>query len=79
MRTSAQVAAQVAVEAIANEPTGYDPATIVAVRANGVLHGVADLYLDMLPRVGSCPNCGLSRHILTDDGTMCVSCEVKVG
>lgn len=50
-----KIVAQVAVEAIANDPYSYDAETIVAVRAAGVDAGVAQLYLDMLPTV--CPTC----------------------
>lgn len=47
-RTPAQIAAQVAVEAIANDPDGYDDETRAAVLSNGVDQGVAALYLDMI-------------------------------
>lgn len=47
-RTPAQIAAQVAVEALANNPHDYDDATRVAVLANGEAEGVAALYLDMI-------------------------------
>lgn len=44
-----RIAAQVAVEAIADNPDGYDAATIDAVRAVARDAGVAALYVDMLP------------------------------
>lgn len=47
-RTPAQIAAQVAVEAVANDPMAYDVDTIDAVRQNGRRNGVSDFYLDML-------------------------------
>lgn len=48
-RTAAQIAAQVAVEAIANAGgEGYDRDTIAAVLANGVAEGVAPMYLDLV-------------------------------
>ena len=46
-----KIAAQVAVEAIVNMPDAYEPATIAAVRAIAIRHGVASLYVDMLPEV----------------------------
>lgn len=43
-----KVAAQVAVEAIANDPSGYDEATKRDVLSNGADAGVAAFYLDMI-------------------------------
>lgn len=47
-RTPAAIAAQVAVEAVANDRDDYDEATRLAVLANGEAMGVADLYLDLI-------------------------------
>jgi len=47
-RTPAQIAAQVAVESIANNREDFEPATVAAVLAFGEEQGVADLYLDMI-------------------------------
>lgn len=44
----AAVAAQVAVEAVANCPEAFDVDTIACVLANGERNGVASFYLDML-------------------------------
>jgi len=48
IRTDAHIAAQVAVEAVANEPHGFDEATRLAVLRNGEAEGVADFYLNMI-------------------------------
>lgn len=42
------ITAQVAAEAIVNEPGGYDAATIAAVRDEAIAAGVAPLYVDLL-------------------------------
>jgi hypothetical protein len=47
-KTAAQVAAQVAVEAIANDPGAYADSTRLAVLQNGEEQHVAALYLDMI-------------------------------
>lgn len=47
-RTPAQIAAQVAVEALANAPRTYDDTTRVAVLANGEAEGVPAFFLDMI-------------------------------
>jgi hypothetical protein len=49
VKTAAQITAQVAVEAIANAPSGYDRVTVEAVRRTGIEQGVSALYMDMLP------------------------------
>jgi len=48
VRTHRQIVAQVAVEAVANCPDGYEADTRAAVLAEGEAQGVAALYLDML-------------------------------
>lgn len=48
MLTYAKIAAQVAVEAVANDPEAYDAVTREAVLRNGEEQGVAAFYLDML-------------------------------
>lgn len=67
-RTPARIAAQVAVEAIANEPDGYDDETRAAVLANGIAEGVAALYLDLIRRPESC-------DITCDRGTCGDRCD----
>lgn len=47
-RTPAFIAAQVAVEAVANEPEAYDEETRAAVLAFGQEQEVADFYLAMI-------------------------------
>jgi hypothetical protein len=49
MLRNADIAAQVAVEAVLEDPTAYDSDTVEAVRANGIRHKVHSLYLEMLP------------------------------
>lgn len=44
----AQIAAQVAVEAVANDPDAYDFPTVVAVLENGEANGVPEFYLDLV-------------------------------
>lgn len=48
-RTARFITAQVAVEAVINDPTGYDAETIEAVRKEGEEVGVADFYMTMIP------------------------------
>lgn len=45
---TALMAAQVAVEAVANDPAAYDTTTRQLVLANGEAHGVAEFYLSMI-------------------------------
>lgn len=52
MRTPAQIAAQVAVEHVANTyGDGFDRETMAAVLTNGEANGVSDLYLDMVREI----------------------------
>ena len=46
-RTIAQIAAQVAVESVANSVDGMDSETVAAVICNGADHGVSNLYLSL--------------------------------
>lgn len=49
-RTFAQIAAQIACEAVINaDPGTYTFDAIVAVKENGITHGVSDFYLNMIP------------------------------
>lgn len=49
--------AQIAVEAIVNDPTAYDADTIALVRKVGTELGVSRLYMDMLPTLRDCCRC----------------------
>lgn len=46
-RSDAQVAAQVAVEALANNPDAFSQDTIEAVLRNGEAYDVPDFYMDL--------------------------------
>ena len=46
-----KVTAQVAVEAIVNEPSGYDTSTMSLVLAHAVGVGVSEFYTDMLREI----------------------------
>jgi len=48
-----KVTAQVAVEAIVNDPTAYDRETVEVVRADAIALGVSSFYVDMLPEVSA--------------------------
>lgn len=43
-----RITAQVAVEAIVNDPTGYETETMRVVLTDAETYGVAKLYVDML-------------------------------
>jgi len=47
-RTNAQIAAQVAIEAVANDPNAYNEATIAAVIAAAEASGVSEFFLKMV-------------------------------
>jgi RNA polymerase-interacting CarD/CdnL/TRCF family regulator len=47
-RTDQQIAAQVAVEAVANQPWAFEQATCEAVLRNGEANNVAELYLELI-------------------------------
>lgn len=50
-RTPAQITAQVAVEAIVDDPNAYAPETVHAVLAEALAAGVSPFYTDMLAEV----------------------------
>jgi hypothetical protein len=49
-RTYAQIAAQIAVEAVINDPDDYEGYAIHAVYENGIANGVSDFYLRMIQK-----------------------------
>jgi hypothetical protein len=48
---NAQIAAQVAIEAVVNDPDAYNLVTIEAVKANAIANNVSDFYLEMITNV----------------------------
>lgn len=48
---NAQIAAQVAIEAVVNDPDAYNLVTIQAVKANAIANNVSDFYLEMITNV----------------------------